>query len=169
VGPERQPVKRRCVFLDRDGVINVKPVDEYLRRWDEFRFLPGIVDWIRLFKALGFLVVVITNQRGVARGLTDPRELSYIHSRMAEELAAQGAALDGILCCPHDEGTCNCRKPRPGMVHEAQRRWNIDLRESLLIGDSPTDGQLAETCGMTFVLARDGRIVEVVAVSPRSA
>ena len=107
-------------------------------------------------------IAPVTNQRGVARGLTDPRDLEEIHNRMSQELEAAGAPLDGILCCPHEEGSCTCRKPQPGMVLEAERRWNIDLRASLFIGDSPSDRQLAETCGMAFALARDGRILEVV-------
>jgi histidinol-phosphate phosphatase family protein len=156
-------VKRRCVFLDRDGVINVKAAPgEYISHWPEFRFLPGIADWIRLFKVLGFLVVVVTNQRGVARGLIDARDLEEIHSRMSEELERAGAALDGVLCCPHGEGECTCRKPLPGLILDAERRWNIDLRTSLLIGDSPSDRQLAETCGMSFALARDGHIIDAI-------
>jgi histidinol-phosphate phosphatase family protein len=151
------------VFLDRDGVINVKAAPgDYISHWSEFRFLPGIVDWIRLFKALGFLVIVVTNQRGVARGLIDPRDLEEIHFRMAGELERAGAALDGVLCCPHDAGVCTCRKPLPGLVLDAERRWNIDLRASLLIGDSPSDRQLAETCDMAFALARDGHILDVI-------
>ena len=120
------------------------------------------MDWIRLFKALGFLVVVVTNQRGVARGLVSPRDLDEIHSKMSAELERAGAALDGVLCCPHDEGVCTCRKPLPGLVLDAERRWDIDLSASLLIGDSPSDRQLAETCGMAFALARDGHIVDVI-------
>jgi histidinol-phosphate phosphatase family protein len=157
-------LKRRCVFLDRDGVVNAKAAPgDYICRWPEFRFLPGIADWIRLFKALGFLVVVVTNQRGVARGLIRPEDLEEIHQKMSEELEKAGAGIDGILCCPHDEGECQCRKPRPGLVREAERRWNVDLGSSLLIGDSESDRQLAETCGMTFALARDGHIIGVVA------
>lgn len=150
---------RRCVFLDRDGVINVKAPDgEYIRTWAEFRFLPGIVDWIRLFNALELLVIVVTNQRGVARGLVDPSDLKDIHTRMVEELAAAGARIDEVLVCPHEERVCNCRKPLPGMVDQAQRKWDIDLSRSLMIGDSESDRELAVRCGMPFVLVRDGRV-----------
>jgi D-glycero-D-manno-heptose 1,7-bisphosphate phosphatase len=156
-------VKRRCVFLDRDGVINVKAAPgEYISRWPEFRFLSGIVNWIRLFKALDFLVIVVTNQRGVARGLIGPTDLEEIHRRMCEELEQAGAALDGVLCCPHEEGACTCRKPLPGLVFDAEERWNIDLRSSLLIGDSDTDRQLAQTCDMAFALVRNEHIVDVI-------
>lgn len=154
-------VTRRCVFLDRDGVINVKAAPgEYILRWSDFSFLPGIADWIRLFNALDLLVIVVTNQRGVARGMLDAEELARIHENMVAELARQGARIDDVLCCPHEEGECGCRKPRPGLVLEAARRWRIDLSTSLLIGDSETDRRLAEACGMRFILVRDGRIVE---------
>jgi len=154
---------RPCLFLDRDGVINVPPAPgDYLRSAGEFRLMPGIADWIRLFRACGFLVIVVTNQRGVARGLTRPGDLVAIHARMSEELRRLGAPLDDILCCPHDEGQCDCRKPRPGLIREADRRWNIDLPSSLMIGDSESDRQLAENCGMSFALARDGHILDIV-------
>ena len=155
--------KRRCLFLDRDGVVNIAPEPGvYIRHWSEFHFQPGIADWIRLFKAAGFLVIVVTNQRGVARGLVRPEDLEEIHHRMAEELDRRGAAIDDILCCPHEEGECDCRKPRPGLVAEAERRWSIDLRSSLIIGDSERDRELAANCGMTFVLARAGHVVDVI-------
>ena len=152
---------RRCLFLDRDGVINAAPPEgEYIRSWDEVRLLPEAVAWIRLFKAAGFLAIVITNQRGIALGRMTEDELEALHARMRAELAAQGARLDDIFYCPHAEGVCDCRKPLPGMVIEAQRKWDIDLDASLLIGDGERDRRLAERCGIPFVLVRDGRVVE---------
>ena len=162
---------RRCVFLDRDGVINRKPPDgDYVRTWREFQFLPGIADWIQLLNALDLLTVVITNQRGIARGLIRSDDLQEIHRNMTQELARAGARIDDIFICPHENGTCECRKPKPGLVCMAQRKWNIDLHASLLIGDSETDRLLAGACGLGFVRARDGRIVEVAqALQGRSA
>lgn len=155
-------MKRRCVFLDRDGVINVKaPDQDYIRRWSDFHFLPGIAGLIRLFNVLDFLVIVVTNQRGVARQLMTLEDLELIHRNMREQLARDGARLDDIFYCPHGEAECECRKPRPGMVKEAAQRWNIDLGASLLIGDSASDYELARNCGMAFALARDGEIIEV--------
>ncbi|MBI2479730.1 MAG: HAD-IIIA family hydrolase [Planctomycetia bacterium] len=91
---------RRSVFLDRDGVINVKPADgEYVRSWDEFHFIPETIDWIRLFNALDLLVIVITNQRGVARGLMQQCELDSIHAKMVEDLAQRGAHVDDVFYC----------------------------------------------------------------------
>lgn len=157
-------MKRRCVFLDRDGVINRKaPEGEYINRWDEFDLIPQVVDWIRLFNAMGFLVVVVTNQRGVARGVTDPDELAEIHRKMIQALAARGAHVDDVFACTHEAGACSCRKPLPGMVQAAQRKWDIDVSRSIMIGDSDSDRQLAANCGMNFVAVRDGVIQDVVA------
>ena len=158
---------RRCLFLDRDGVINAAPPEgEYIRCWEEFRLLPEAVSWIRLFKAAGFLTIVLTNQRGIALGVMSHADLIELHERMRAELAAQGAILDDIFYCPHKEGVCNCRKPRPGLVLEAQQKWNIDLSASLLIGDSQRDQLLAERCRIPFALVRDGRVVETIPVRP---
>ena len=152
---------RPCLFLDRDGVINVRPPDGgYVRCWAEFTQIPAAVDWIRLFNAADFLVIVVTNQRGVARGLMTLEDVDSIHARMLAELSARGARIDGVLVCPHEEGTCDCRKPRPGLVREAQRRWDIDMGRSLLIGDTESDRQLAVNCGLRFLFARDGHIVD---------
>ena len=136
------------------------PKGEYIRHWDEFRLLPEAVSWIRLFKAAGYLAIVVTNQRGIALGVMTEADLLALHTKMRAELAAQGAILDDILYCPHAEDACNCRKPLPGMVMEAQRKWDIDLPASLLIGDGGRDRLLAERCGIPFVMVRDGRVVE---------
>jgi histidinol-phosphate phosphatase family protein len=162
---------RRCVFLDRDGVINYKPgAGEYLRRWEEFRLIPAIVDWIRLFNALDFLVVVVTNQRGVALGLVDPAELGRIHQHMRNQLLELGARIDDVFCCPHEDGVCDCRKPQPGLVFQAARKWDIDLERSVMIGDSPSDEELAQRCGMRFIPVMEGRVISFVegVVSVRS-
>jgi D-glycero-D-manno-heptose 1,7-bisphosphate phosphatase len=156
-------MSRRCLFLDRDGVINaVPPEGEYIRSWNEFRLLPEAVGWIRLFKAAGYLTIVLTNQRGIALGLYSEGDLQALHERMRAEMAAKGAVIDDIFYCPHQEGACDCRKPRPGLVLEAQRKWDIDLSASLLIGDSKRDQLLAECCRMPFALVRDGRVVSTI-------
>ncbi len=150
---------RPCLFLDRDGVINRNPPrGEYIARWEEMEILPAAVDWIRLFRAAGFLVVVVTNQRGVALGRMTEGELTTLHERLAEHLAELGAPVDAILYCPHAEGACQCRKPLPGMVEEAARRFAIDMKGSLLVGDSDLDRDLAANCGLAFVRVAEGRV-----------
>lgn len=153
-------MKRRCVFLDRDGTVNIAPpAGEYILSREQFHLIPGIVDWIRIFNCLGFLVVVVTNQRGVARGLMSQKDLDEIHREMTLAIECGGGRIDQILCCPHEEGVCTCRKPKPGLVLEAQARWDIDLAASVLIGDSDADRELAARCGMSFIRVRDGHIV----------
>lgn len=152
-------MSRSCVFLDRDGVINVKAQPgEYIRSWSEFRFLPNITDWIRLFNALDYLVIVLTNQRGVALGLVRVEDLEEIHRNMVAALDAAGARIDDVLYCPHHENACDCRKPKPGMVESACRKWDIDLSRSLLIGDSSNDEELARNVGLRFLWADDGNL-----------
>lgn len=153
-------MSRTCVFLDRDGVINHKATPgEYIAAWEEFRFIPAIFDWIRLFNALGHLVIVVTNQRGVATGKIDPEELERIHRNMREALLAAGARVDDVFVCPHEEGACECRKPRTGMVEAAVSKWDIELERSIMIGDSQRDWELAAACGIRFVEVDKGRIV----------
>ncbi len=151
-------MSRRCVFLDRDGVINVKLEGDYVRSWSEFRFLPTITDWIRLFNSLDFLVIVITNQRGVALGRMTEADVDLIHHMMVRELAAHGAHIDEIYVCPHGEDCCDCRKPKPGMIFKARQKWDIDLPSSLLIGDSDSDRDLAAACGLRFLRALHGQL-----------
>lgn len=151
---------RRSAFLDRDGVVNVSPAPgDYIRSWEEFRLIPEAVEWIRLFNALDLLVIVLTNQRGVSRGLIHPSELHRIHANMVAELARLGARIDDVFCCPHGASECNCRKPRPGLVWQAASKWNIDVKRSILLGDSPTDRLLAENCGMHFVNVWEGHVL----------
>ena len=149
---------RPCVFLDRDGVINRKIEGGYVRTWSEFQFLPNIVDWIRLFNALDHLVIVITNQRGVALGQMTLQDVETIHEKMLQELKSHGAQIDDIFICPHAKDACDCRKPLPGLVLQAQQEYDIDLSKSLLIGDSDSDQQLARTCGIRFLRAENGRL-----------
>ena len=152
---------RPCVFLDRDGVINMKPPPGgYLRDASEFRLAPNIADWIRLFRALGYLTIVVTNQRGVARGITKAADLEDIHRTMKEDLAKAGARIDDIFVCPHDDGECDCRKPKPGLIDQARARWDIDLARSVMIGDSEVDRELAANCNLPFIQVDEGRILD---------
>lgn len=153
-------MSRRALFLDRDGVINVAPPPgDYVLRWDDFAFHESAFDWVRLANALGMLVVVVTNQRCIARGLVTRAAVDDIHARMVAGFAARGCRIDDVFVCPHADGECDCRKPQPGMVLAAKAKWDIDLAGSLLIGDSERDRGLAAACGLTFLLAEGGRLV----------
>jgi D-glycero-D-manno-heptose 1,7-bisphosphate phosphatase len=146
------------VFLDRDGVINVKIEGDYVRNWSQFEFVPAVTDWIRLFNTLDFLVIVVTNQRGVALGRMTETDVDNIHGYMLRELASRGARIDDIYVCPHGEDCCDCRKPKPGMIFKARQKWDLDLSGSLLIGDSDSDADLADACGLRFLRALNGRL-----------
>jgi len=115
-----------------------------------------------LFKAAGYLVIVLTNQRGISLGLYGEADLQAMHEKMRAALEAEGAIIDDIFYCPHAEGVCDCRKPLPGMVDQAQRKWGIDLPGSLLIGDSERDRLLAERCRIPFALVKDGRVARTI-------
>jgi D-glycero-D-manno-heptose 1,7-bisphosphate phosphatase len=139
----------KAVFLDRDGVINRKPEEgEYITSWDDFHILPGVADGIALLNKAGYKVVVVTNQRCIAKDQLSVTDLEKIHERMSQTLSRAGAKLDGIYYCPHDyKPACNCRKPAPGMLLEAARIHGIDLGSSWMIGDSEIDIQAGVNAG----------------------
>ncbi len=139
----------KAAFLDRDGVINRKAAgDGYITRWEEIVFLPGVAQGIALLNRSGFRVIVVTNQRCVAKGLVTIRELDWIHRRMCEVLAGAGATVDAVYYCPHElEPPCSCRKPRPGLLLDAAREHGITLTESWMIGDSDADIEAGRNAG----------------------
>jgi D-glycero-D-manno-heptose 1,7-bisphosphate phosphatase len=146
------------VFLDRDGVINVKAAEgEYVTRWEDFHFLPGVAEAITGLSQGGWKVIVITNQRCIARGLLTAQKLDDIHRKMAEELALSGAFLEGVYYCPHDnQPGCSCRKPLPGMLLAAAEDHHIDLSSSWMVGDSPKDIEAGKRAGCHTILLSGG-------------
>jgi D-glycero-D-manno-heptose 1,7-bisphosphate phosphatase len=140
---------RRAAFLDRDGVINQKaPEGDYVLRWEDMRILPGVASAIALLNQAGFCVIVVTNQRCIAKRLITTEELEALHRRMSEVLARDGATIDAIYYCPHEEiPPCRCRKPQPGMLLDAARDYDIDLSASWMIGDSDADIRAGRTAG----------------------
>ena len=147
-------VPRPTIFLDRDGVINRKmPEGRYVTTWDEFEFLPGAIEALARLKADGTRLVVVTNQRGVARGAMTLGEVDEIHRRMQEVLETSGASVDAIYVCPHEEGTCDCRKPRLGLFRQALANdATIDLARSAMIGDALSDLRAGTTLGIATCL-----------------
>ena len=145
----------RTVFLDRDGVINRKLENDYVKSWDEFQFLPGVIGAIKAINEKGYLVIVVTNQRGIAKGLMTEKDLEEIHRRMLKELKKHGAHIDDIFYCPHDiSDNCNCRKPKPGMLIQAQKKWDIDFAQSYIIGDSNSDIEAGQQVGCRGILTK---------------
>jgi len=137
------------VFLDRDGVINRKaPAGQYVTRWEDFHVLPGVVEAIILLNRAGFCVVVVTNQRCIAKGLMTVADLEKMHQRMSDFLAQGGATIDAIHYCPHEvEQACHCRKPAPGLLLDAAGSRGIELPASWMIGDSDIDVEAGKNAG----------------------
>ena len=149
--------KIKTVFLDRDGVINRKPPEgDYVKSWKEFEFLPKAPEALRLLKEAGMRIIIVTNQRGIARGLMTERDLEEIHKRMLVELARLQASVDAIYYCPHEEGVCDCRKPRVGLFRKAQQDFpDIDFSSSAVIGDSLKDMEAGTQLGSLTILIAD--------------
>ena len=149
----------KAAFLDRDGVINEKAPDgEYVTRWEDFRLLPGAMEGIAQLNRAGFCVIIVTNQRCVAKGLLTEEELGILHRRMTHELALGGATIDALYYCPHElDSACSCRKPEPGMLLEAARSRNLDLAASWMIGDSQRDIQAGKNAGCRTAWLSDKR------------
>ncbi len=150
----RKPV----VFLDRDGVINAGFPHHSVRSWDEFAFLPGSVEAIRDLTRAGLPIFVISNQRGVALGLSTAQTLASITRQMLQAIQAAGGHINAVLYCTHDEPDgCACRKPRRGLIDQACQRYPVDLARSYLVGDDPRDIALGTSVGCRTILVLSGR------------
>jgi D-glycero-D-manno-heptose 1,7-bisphosphate phosphatase len=165
----------KAVFLDRDGVINRKaPEGQYVTRWEDFHILPGAAEGIAVLNRAGFSVIVVTNQRCIAKGLITAADLEKMHKRMVEFLAMAGATIDGIYYCPHElDASCQCRKPAPGMLLEAARSRGIELSASWMIGDSKIDVEAGRSagCKTARLVAHNETLEEArrAAAAPRDA
>jgi D-glycero-D-manno-heptose 1,7-bisphosphate phosphatase len=151
-----------AVFLDRDGtMINNAG---YLRRLADLHWYPWAIGAVRLLNRAGFLVCVTTNQGGVGLGLMDDAFVFAAHQQMARDLEAGGARVDGWFVCPHHPRSpvaafsieCECRKPKPGLIRQAQERFDIDMSRSFVVGDTARDMGMADAAGLKGVLVRTG-------------
>jgi len=146
----------QVVFLDRDGVINEKaPPHEYILSRSDFRFLPGVPVALRRLRAAGFKLVLITNQRCIARGLATMEEINLLHGQMCSDLRRQGADMDAIFVCPHGETGCDCRKPEIGLFLQAERQFPVDKENSWMIGDSASDIEAGKRYGVQTILVNN--------------
>ena len=130
----------KAIFLDRDGVIN-KEVN-YLSKSEDFEFIRGSIKALKILKQLDFLLIIITNQAGIARGYFSEEDLKKIHAKMIHILRTYNIILDDIFYCPHHPDftkTCECRKPKPGMIMKARDKHQIDLSKSYMVGDTLND------------------------------
>jgi len=144
-----------AVFVDRDGTLN-EPVG-FVNHVSLFRLFPWSVEAVRLINRAGYLAVVVTNQSGVARGLYTEELVESVHEELRRELARGGARLDAAYYCPHGSSeSCDCRKPKPGMLRRAERDWGVDLSRSYVIGDSYPDLEMAWSTGARAALVLTG-------------
>jgi histidinol-phosphate phosphatase family protein len=136
------------LFLDRDGVINRRIVDAYVRNWSEWEWLPGAKEAIVKFSKLFGRVMVVTNQKGIHRGLMTEEDLAEIHQLMCAEIEEAGGKLDAVYYCPEGDGA-ECRKPNPGMLFQAAKQFpEMKWQKSIVVGDAVTDMQMGMTVGI---------------------
>lgn len=167
--------KQKAIFMDRDGTIN-KYVG-FLTDIDDFQLLPEAADAVKIINESGYLAIVVTNQPVVARGEVTFDELRDIHNKMETLLGAAGAYVDKIYCCPHHphkgykgeiyelKRECTCRKPKPGMILQAAKEFNIDLSQSWMIGDSKNDISAGKAAGCKTALIGNGDYGQDLAVA----
>ena len=147
-------MSRKAAFIDRDGVLNEERA--FVHRIEDFALLPGAIEALRALKAAGYLLVVVTNQSGIARGLYSESDYLALTEHIRDRLAAAGIKLDALEYCPHLPDApvaryrleCDCRKPKPGMLWRAIRALDIDPSASLLVGDRLTDIEAGRAAGI---------------------
>src|SRR2546428_11768576 len=154
--PQAKTYRSVTVFFDRDGVL-VRDRPDYVKGWGEVEIVPGVLAALARLRSAGARIFVATNQSAVGRGIVRRETVDDIHERLARIAEAQGAPIDGFLVCPHrpDEG-CACRKPKPGLLLQAQRERGFDLSTAYMVGDQASDALAALAAGCTpILLGRD--------------
>lgn len=156
--------QNKAVILDRDGVINKSaPEHQYVTRWEDFELLPDVPQALKKLKGQGYKIIVASNQRGVARGMMKAEDVELIHTRLNEHLAQFEVQIDAFYYCPHNHGECECRKPAPGMIHQAIKDHDLDPEQTLLIGDADSDLQAAEAAGIQgHKMEKDSSLLKAV-------
>ena len=150
----------KTIFLDRDGVVN-KEV-RYLYKLSDFEFIDGIFDACLYFQKLGYEIVIVTNQSGITRGYYNENDYQKLTEWMLGQFNDNGINILDTFYCPHGpESTCNCRKPKPGMLIEAKYKYNISMKDSWMIGDSESDIKAANAAGISnTILVRNGHLID---------
>lgn len=151
------------LFLDRDGVINVRLIDDYVKNINEFEFLPGVIEAFEIFAKRFNRIIIVTNQQGVAKGLMSLETVHDIHDFMIEQIENQKGRVDGIYICPQLKSEPdNYRKPSPKMAFMAKADFpEIDLQKSIMVGDSNSDIEFGQNAGMRTILIGDEEIKSV--------
>jgi histidinol-phosphate phosphatase family protein len=154
-----------AIILDRDGVLNKKPPKaEYVKTWDEFEWLPGARKALALLKKADYKIIVVTNQAGIERGFMTEEDLKEINDSMKREAGISGGDIDAVYYCPHGwDSNCDCRKPKPGMLFQAQRDFHLDLTRTYFIGDDTRDEQAGIAAGCkTILISKESSLLCVI-------
>ncbi|MDA3867763.1 MAG: HAD family hydrolase [Salinivirgaceae bacterium] len=155
----------KAVFFDRDGVINNNSHHYYIFKEEQLEIIPEVCEAIARLRAAGFLIIVISNQGGVARGLYDVCQVNHLHRVIQQRMKAHGASIDDFYFCPHHNkiGKCLCRKPQPLLLQKALAAHRIDASKSFMIGDSVRDVESAERAGIkAFKIESNTSVISVV-------
>lgn len=158
----------KAAFLDRDGTINVDK--NYLYKIEDFEFLPGAIDGLKKLQDAGYLLIIITNQSGIARGYYTEDDYQKINDYMIKQLKDRDIIITDVLFCPHHpyaaikkyRKNCNCRKPQLGLFELSMKKWNIDCKESIAIGDNLRDLKVCEIYGCRGYLIQQNGIQKVL-------
>jgi D,D-heptose 1,7-bisphosphate phosphatase len=141
----------KAIFLDRDGVINEEV--GYILEWGQFKFIPGFLESLVKINESGYLVIIVSNQSCINKGLLSRSQLDIIHTKMLDEISISGGTIDAIFYCVHTaQEDCDCKKPRPGLLLEAKELYNIDLENSYIIGDKDIDVIAGKKVGCKTIL-----------------
>jgi len=153
-------MQQKAIFLDRDGVINKEK--NYLFKKEDFEFIDGVFDACRYFQKNGYKLIVVTNQSGIARGYYREEDFHQLIKWMMKQFEIQNIKILDVFFCPHGpKSTCNCRKPKPGMLLEAKEKHNIDMKNSWMIGDKEADVGAANAAGIeNTILVRTGHEID---------
>lgn len=154
----------KALFLDRDGVINIEK--EYLYKIEDFEFIESVFETCKYFQDRGYLLIIITNQAGIARGKYNENDFERLNLWMIQQFTRKEIFISQVYHCPHHPeytSPCNCRKPKPGMIIQAQREFNLDLSKSILVGDKEGDIQAGINAGISQnFLVRSGHPIDEV-------
>ena len=153
----------KAAFLDRDGVINVD--HGYVSRVEDFEFQEGIFELFEILQNMGFVLFVVTNQSGIARGYYSLEDFLNLSEYMLSELKNRGVEIKEIAYCPHHPditGECECRKPKPGMILDLASRYGIDLKSSILIGDKQSDIDAGKNAGLGKTYLVNQGILDII-------
>ena len=143
--------RKKAVFVDRDGTLNYD--NGYTHKISDLKIYEDMIPLLKSYYDNGYMIIVITNQSGINRGYCSVEEMKQFNNKLAEVFIKHGIKIEDFFYCPHTpEEACNCRKPETGLIEMAVKKYNIDIKSSIIIGDSEsTDGKLASRLGIKFI------------------